>query len=263
MQFLSREQLAHKIGTLAAGQRDLGGFALRSSTRVQCVRGDLSGEDIAKVKAELGDDAAKSRLVRFVLSTENRASDGHVIFSTAWLLEKYRNSIPVVLFQHDRWSLRIGESVVWVDAAAKVLRGICSFHPRELNEFSWQLGEIAALRGHAASVGWNTLSAMPAPEDIRKKDPWALDIMSAELREWSLVNIAADPDAIDDARAAGLATDAIARELGRMLDDAVAAGADRAKLERAWNAARGAAPIVVDMKPVAPSAAEMRKALGL
>jgi hypothetical protein len=212
------------------------------SVREDRVRAAPTDADVETVRATLGDDAAAGRLVPFTISTERRASDGHVILSSAWSLDRYRKN-PVVLLGHDRWGTRIGDSVVSV--VDNRLRAVASFFPREVSPLSWELGEISATRGHAASVGFRILRAHPAPEDVLKDTPWALDIDACRLDEWSLVTLGADEDAMTEARHEGLSTSAIAEALSRMLDEGRFDGALRSAAERAWKAAAPTAPTVV------------------
>lgn len=204
------------------------------AVREDRVRAAPTDADKEAVKAQLGDDAAAGRLVPFTISTERRATDGHVIRASAWQLDRYRKN-PVVLHAHDRWSPRIADSVV--DIVESRLRAIASFFPREVSALSWELGEIAATRGHAASVGFRILRAVPAADDVLEQIPWALDIDSARLDEWSLVSIGADEDALAEARSSGLSTEAIGAALARMLDEGGLAEIVRREIERAVKAA--------------------------
>lgn len=246
---LTREQM-DAIKNLKAGET-IGGFRFRSvrgarfEERKSQVR-EATADERAKVKEVLGAAAAESRVVPAIWSTERRASDTHVIKSSAWQLERFEKN-PVVLWRHQSWVPRIGDAVV--EVKDNELRALVAFMPRDLNEMSFTLGEIAATRGYAASVGWNTLAAVPAPDDIRKRYPWALDITSAELEEGSLVNIGADEDAFHDGRAAGIDLDPIARALSQRIDEMVRGG-ERESLEKLWAVvANPARPIVVDSAP--------------
>lgn len=191
------------------------------------VRTELLPDDRERVRAALGDAAAGGRLVPFVISTEARASDGHVIRASGWRLEQYQRN-PVVLWSHDRSSPRLGDSVV--EVRDNVLRAVFSPLPREVSELAYSLGEVAATRGHAASVGFGIVEASPAPAEVRGEIPWALDITAAELDEWSLVNIGADPLALT-ARADGVRLRA---DLERLLDDPTTPAAVRLALLSVW-----------------------------
>lgn len=205
------------------------------------VRAAPTDEDVEKVKEQLGNDAAAGRLVPFTISTERRAADGHVVKAAGWQLDRYRKN-PVVLWSHDRWSPRIADSIV--EVVDNRLRAVAAFFPRELSPLSWEIGEIAASRGYACSVGFRILRASPAPDDVVENIPWALDVEAARLDEWSPCNIGADEDALTESRTAGLSTDAIAAALSRALDEGGIAAMVRSEVERLYRAAAPAAPVV-------------------
>lgn len=229
------------IQTAIASKASLAGGELRS-TRVSCERRAPSDEEVDRVREVLGEDAAAARIVPFCISTEYRADDGHVLKMSGADLGRYERN-PVVFWSHDYrwgWRTRIANSVVSVEGGE--MRALCAFLSRELSEalddgFAWALGELAAARGHAASVGFTILSAMPAPEEVRKNIPWALDILAWELNEWSLVNIGADSHAVAEGRQAGVDVAPLGRGFARMIDELRAGGVDTAALEEAWAAA--------------------------
>ena len=230
MPLLTREAITHAIRKAKADGAPIDfGDAVVRSMREDRVRAAPTDADKEAVKAQLGDEAAAGRLVPFVISTERRATDGHVIKASAWALDRYRKN-PVVLNGHDRWSPRIADSVV--EVVDNKLRAIAAFFPREISALSWELGEIAATRGHAASVGFRILRAVPAEDEVTQSIPWALDIEAARLDEWSLVTIGADEDAMAEARADGLSTEAIGAALSRILDEGGLTAVIRAEVER-------------------------------
>lgn len=212
---------------------------------------EATDEDRRRVAEVLGEEAAKGRIVPFVVATERRADDGHVIRAAGWQVERYAKN-PVVLWGHGHPRMpRIADSVAWVDGDK--LRAVAAFMPKEFHELAWSLGEIAATRGHAASVGWETMAAVPAPDAVRKELPWALDITTASLLEWSLVNVGADEDALAGARASGVDVSPVARALAQAIDEATSRG-DKAALERMWAAvADPARQVVVDQVPPRPA----------
>jgi hypothetical protein len=256
----TREEVALRIRE----GKPLTGLRFRS-VRGERVRREANKEEIERVRAELGDAAAEARVVPMIWSTERRADDSHSIKTNGWRLDRHRKS-PVVLWRHQSWMPRIGDAVAYVDQDEHQLRALVAFLPRDLNELSWSLGEIAATRGYASSVGWETLRAVPAPDEVRRQLPWALDILEAELLEGSLVNIPSDEDALAGGRAAGVDVEPIARALERAIDEAIGRS-DRDALERMWRAAASPSrPVVVDTKPAAITAAQVaaaaRAALG-
>lgn len=249
---LTRDAIAAAVRDARAKKAPLTlGDGLVRSVTEERVRAAPTDEDKAKVKEQLGDEAAAGRLVPFTISTERRAADGHVVKAAGWQLDRYKKN-PVVLWSHDRWSPRIADSIV--EVVDNRLRAVAAFFPRELSPLSWEIGEIAASRGYACSVGFRILRASPAPDDVVENIPWALDIEAARLDEWSPCNIGADEDALTESRAAGLSTDAIASALSRALDEGFLAGLVRTEVERLYRAAAPATTTVT-----LPSLADLEK----
>lgn len=247
MTYIRRAELNSKIEAGAS----LTGIRLATSTPMQRMA-ELDDADRERIVSELGEEAAKSRLVRFVISTEKRARDGWVIRADGWELEEYRKN-PVVLWNHEaRWGgPRIGDSAVYLDG--KTLRAVCSFLPREVSELAYSLGEIAATRGHAASVGFSILDYLRVDDPLVLEEwPWALDITLVELTEWSLVNVPSDTDAYAEARARGIPTQAVADFAAELMDEGSPA---RAFLERLYASSREA-PAPVVSAPAAPTIIE-------
>jgi hypothetical protein len=270
VKYLQRQALAARINdVVAAATLDpkastrLGGFALRSSP--ECIRGEPTDEDKERVRAALGEDAAASRILRFRLSGEKRLADGLALKMGGARLARFKAN-PVVL--HGHWRGPVGHSVVWTanssDEGNRML-GLVAMLPRDLSQaldggFSWALGELAHRRGHAASIGFDVLLAQPAPADVRAADPWAMDVDEWELIEWSLVKIPMDPDAVLDARAAGVDGEVLAAGFGRMLDELQTAGIDRDSIERAWAAASGTRAKVFAPPPARDTIADLKDA---
>lgn len=234
MPLLTRSALARHIRD---GQ-PLAGVQLRTPT-AHVERRAASDEEVAAVRTALGEDAASGRLVPFVISTSGRKPDGLDLKMSGAVMSRYAKN-PVVLWNHSYWRSRVADSVVTIEG--ETMRAIAAFLGRELSEalddgLSYALGELAARRGHAASIGFSILNATPAPDDVRKQIPWALDVHSWELDEWSLVTVPMDEDAYGHAREIGIDVEPIARALARLLDGLEAEGVERATLERVWAAA--------------------------
>ena len=254
MKYLKREALTARInGVVAAVTADpktsasLGGFALRSS-QAECVRAKPTDDDVERIRAALGEDAAGSRILPFIVSTDKRQGDGLALSMGGAKTERYGKN-PVVLYNHSWWRMPVGHSVVWTetasDTAGSRMRALVAMMSRDLSQsldrgFSWALGELAAARGHAASIGFDVLLAHPAPPEVRAANPWAMDVDEWELLEWSLVQIPMDADAVSEHRAAGGDVDPLATGFSRMLDELETEGVDRERIERAWAAAAGA-----------------------
>jgi hypothetical protein len=239
-----------------------------------------SEEETAKLKEQLGGDIV-GRIVPFVVSTPERASDDHTLDPMGCDDEEYARA-PHVFWQHkyrswdetSRPNARIGVSVLRKDKGK--VTALFAGYTREFSEaldggFSWALSEIAARQGHRSSVGFDVVEAAVAPEEVRKAAPWALDISRWRVREWSFVNFGADANAITEGRVAGIDVEPIARALERFLDElAGTTGLGRERLADMWAAAAdpGRARVVVAPAPApAPTfdadafRAELRAAL--
>lgn len=190
------------------------------------------------------ESAGKGRQVPWLISTNERARDGHTIAINGWLHANYDRN-PVVLWQHDRDEPPIGRSMVSI--APDGLRALAEFTPRDLNPFGGMIGDMVADGFlHSPSVGWDTIAA------TRVRDPalierygYPLDISEAELLEWSVVTIPADTGTgVLAARAAGIDVSPMAAWASRKLDGA--RGGDRVLLEHLWRIARGSGRLIFD-----------------
>lgn len=267
MKFLPREQLATKVRELAGvgvddQKKGLKGVRL---ARVCLAKRDAmpSEEQQAKIRAQLG-GAIVGRLVPFVISTPERASDGHTLDPMGCDSDDFERA-PAVFWSHEwsgwrampsRAAARIGTSTI--TKSKDNVTAMFGAYTREFSEaldggFSYAMGEIAALQGHRASVGFDVVEAAVADEETRTTIPWALDVSVWRLGEWSFVNFGADDDAISAGREAGVDVSLIARGLERFLDDVSAAsGMSRARLARAWaEAMEPGRPRVFDLAPQA------------
>jgi hypothetical protein len=252
MLYLSREMLRKKI---AGGETS--GLSFRRAPKV-IERAKMPDEsEIAKVKERFGEQLV-GRIVPFRISTPERCDDGLAVAPKGCNLEEY-DRVPMVLWAHMSWSRpRIGDSVVLVRDDA--VDALAVFWPRDISDaldggFSWAIGEIAAFRGHRCSIGFDIVAGELPPEDVRKVIPWALDVTEWRLREWSLVNMGMDDDAIaiGHAKAAGVDTEPVARALEQLLDAGVIRELVRKELERMHAAAAAPAPVVSLPAEPAPS----------
>jgi hypothetical protein len=246
--YLQREALMSKI---AAGET-LSGFSLQSGRAYREAQ-TATEKQMELVRARFKDELV-GRVVPFVISGGERLDDGYAIPSRNWTHDEYDRA-PGVLWTHDRWSVRICDSIL-IDGD-DFLRALACFYPRDFSMAldggrSWAIGELAAFRGYRASVGFEVLEAHLPDEATRKKIPWALDVDLARLREWSILNEGMDDVAISAGRAAGIDVSPLADMFAQMLDEGAMLGLDRAKLERLFAAAAPARARVIDAPEPSP-----------
>ena len=142
--------------------------------------------------------------IRFVLSTERVARDGHVIAADAWDLTNFKGN-PVALWAHDDTALPIGK---WENLAIErmpegdpALLGDLHFSSQEY-EFAATVEKLyrsGAL--NAVSVRWSPFAYEPLNDG-----QGGLRFTSVDLLEVSAVPVPADPDALIVAAQRGIVT---------------------------------------------------------
>lgn len=155
---------------------------------------------VAKVKELQKQDEGKEYDFEMVITTETRDRHGEIIKQDGLDIENYMKA-PVVLYGHFHtiWDLREGTPIVgYTDEIIKdpetkqtIARG--RFVPKGFSQIADQVRTL-----------YEAGMPMPASVGIRVFDYDVENetIMRSELVEWSFVEIAANPDAIDAARAA-------------------------------------------------------------
>ena len=159
---------------------------------------DTPGIVIRKDSQGHSEDAG-NRQIRFVLSSESVDRDGDKISQAGWELKNYLNN-PVVLWQHDASSLPIGKCVD-ISVVNGKLVGTVEFVPADVPvigakaEAVYQLVKQGFLS--ATSVGFAAYEYDVSDDDTRgSKYMPGLDFTRMELREFSIVTIPANPDAL-------------------------------------------------------------------
>jgi hypothetical protein len=169
----------------------------------------------------------------FLISTATIDRDGDTINQAGWKLENYRKN-PVVLWVHNGAMPPVAKSLaVWVENG---LMATAQFTPRELNGFGHMIGQMYKnnfLR--AASVGFMGLKWSWAENQDRML---GIDFQEQELLEWSCCPVPANPEALADAKAAGI-------DIQPMIDWAVQV----LDGEGLWIPKDAAARILSDFKP--------------
>ena len=143
-------------------------------------------EMIAKIKSDVADNGT----FEFIISTEDVDRQGEIVIQSGWDLTHYKNN-PIVLFAHDYYSLPIGcADEVYVDGKKLIAKG--RFASAEANPIAQQCRKLydeKILR--TTSVGF-----IPREMDGNK-------ITKAELLEFSLVPVPANPNALSLAKEMG------------------------------------------------------------
>lgn len=146
----------------------------------------------ARVKAT-GND----REFKFVISTERPDRDKDVIQAAGWNLDKYKMN-PVVLWAHDYHGLPVGRCTgIGVSSDGKLV-ATAKFATAEMNpmaECVYQMIAEGYLR--ATSVGFN-------PTKFSPNELGGMTFAEQELLEFSIVPVPANPEALVQAKAAGI-----------------------------------------------------------
>lgn len=138
--------------------------------------------------------------VHFITSTETPDRDGDTIAAAGWKLDHYRKN-PVVLWAHDSHQPPVARSLrEWVENNA--LHSEAEFTPQDLYPFGHMVGQMYQ-RGflHAVSVGFR---ALKYAENTTRAGWYPVDFLEQELLEYSPVPVPANPEALAQAKSAGI-----------------------------------------------------------
>jgi HK97 family phage prohead protease len=136
------------------------------------------------------------RQLTFTLSTEDVDRDQDVVKQTGWDLDNYKMN-PLVMWQHDTDSFPIGKCVDIAVIDGK-LKGTVEFIDQsvpcagEKSECIYQLCKTGFLS--AVSVGFQARE-WEFSDDLENR-PNGIDILKADLYEFSIVNVPANPYAL-------------------------------------------------------------------
>jgi HK97 family phage prohead protease len=157
---------------------------------------------IADVKAAGGAD---SRMIDFVISTDSVDRMGDTVSVDGWQLANYRKN-PVVLWAHDSSMMPVAKaSNVRVEDGK--LKATAEFMPRDISGFADAVFK-AIKQGFlsAVSVGFAPIKYAFSEADGRT---FGIDFLQQELLEFSVCPVPANPEALVEARAAGIDIDPI------------------------------------------------------
>ena len=143
-----------------------------------------------------------SRTIRYVLSDESVARDGHTIATDGWVLTNF-NANPVFGWAHDMSAPPIGK-VTSIYKAGKRLMGSVTYADAATYPFADTIFRL--VKGgylNAVSVSWDPIEYKFSTDRNR---PGGIDFIRQELLEVSQVPVPALPTALATARAAGIDT---------------------------------------------------------
>lgn len=153
--------------------------------------------------------------VPFVISTGDLDRGNDKINPDGWDLDNYRKN-PVVLWAHNSWSQPpIAKSLrEWVEDGK--LKSEALFMPKELSSFSHMIGQMYQ-KGFmkAVSVGFMAKKWTWSKDKDR---PLGIDFEKQELLEYSAVPVPANPEALLEAKAAGIDTGPLFEWAVKILD---------------------------------------------
>lgn len=175
---------------------------------------------------------------RFLFSDESVARDGHVIISAGIETDNYLRN-PVVPWAHDTEAPPIGRSVSLSMGASCFVN--LKFVPREISPFAGMIRDMVAgswLR--AVSMSWMPIDWRFSTD--RERGPGAIDFLSCDLLEISVVPVPALATALIDAAAHGLDTAPMREWTERMLDTRRSLAVPRTELEQLHRSAIMAKP---------------------
>jgi len=184
-------------------------------------------ESIEEIEpSELSDDfkasgVDASRILRFTISTAAVDRDRDTIDPQGWDLKNFKKN-PVVLWAHNYHEPPVARSIqhkiVEVKAAgpdkSSKLISTAEFMPQEMNEKSHMVHQM--LKGgflNATSVGFQP------KEWVFNEERKGVDFSKQELLEYSIVPVPSNPEALIEARSAGINTGPYLEWCQKVLDE--------------------------------------------
>lgn len=172
--------------------------AFREAARTGHVEADTNLRKAFTVEVKASPDG--DRKIDFVISTDTVDRMGDTIAVDGWQLGNYRKN-PVVLWAHDSSAMPVGKaSNIRVEDGK--LKATAEFMAADISAFADSV--FRALKGgflKAVSVGFMPTKYAFSEEDGRT---WGIDFLEQELLEFSVCPVPANPEALMEARAAGI-----------------------------------------------------------
>lgn len=164
------------------------------------IKADDSVRDLIE-DAEVKVDQVEERRLQFTISSESVDRMGDTIKLDGWKLDNYRKN-PQVFFNHDpNYNIGVADKI-WIED--KKLKAIADFQPAETSRLAESIFRQLThpkrfLR--ATSVGFRPLKYAFSDDPQRR---YGIDFLEQELLEFSIVTVPANPDAMIDAKSAGI-----------------------------------------------------------
>lgn len=153
--------------------------------------------------------------VPFIISTASIDRDNDTISVDGWKLTNYKKN-PVVLWVHDGRQPPVAKSIS-VKIEEKKLKSTALFATQDLYAFGYMIGQMYS-KGflRAVSVGFDPIKYAWVEDSDR---PWGIDFEEQELLEYSCCPVPANPEALVDAKAAGIDTSPMLDWVEMVLDE--------------------------------------------
>lgn len=176
---------------------------------------------------------SSGRIVRYVLSDDSVARDGHTINTRGWVLENYLRN-PVFMWAHDTSLPPIGR-LLDVPVINGKLMGDVEYMDAEVSPFADTIFRmVKAQYLNAVSVSWDPLEWKYSQDKSRMG---GIDFLRQDLLEVSQVPVPALASALATARANGINTAPISDWASRVLDEGGMVMVPRLQLENLRSAA--------------------------
>jgi HK97 family phage prohead protease len=160
----------------------------------------IRSESIEEVEAK--SDATETRILTFTISSSAVDRDRDMVSTHGWDLAGYTKN-PVVLWAHNYRQIPVARArKVWVEDGSK-LKAEDEFTPKGVDAFNDTVFELYRMRFmRATSVGFR-----PLKWNWNEERKGGIDFLEQELLEHSFVPVPANPDALMDAKSAGIDTE--------------------------------------------------------
>lgn len=149
-------------------------------------------------EAEAKSDAEETRRLTFTISTSSVDRDRDKVNVEGWDTAAYQKN-PVVLWAHNYRQIPVGKSrELWKDGGK--LKSETEFTPKGLDSFNDTVFQLYRMRFmRATSVGF-----LPKKWNWNEERKGGIDFNEQELLEYSMVPVPANPEALMDAKSAGI-----------------------------------------------------------